>query len=64
MLCLIFGLTKNNDQKAAAATVGVNFIHQPAYAQLLRVRISKLQKDSQVISGKKVDQLIVLLNFS
>ena len=64
MLCLIFGLTKNNDQKAAAATVGVNFIHQHACAQLLRVQISKLQKDSHVIRRKKVDQLIVLLNFS
>ena len=38
--------------------------HQHAYAQLLLSQILKVQKDNQVISRKKVDQLVVLLNFS
>ena len=31
--------------------------HQHAYAKLLRARIPKVQKDSQVIGQKKVGQL-------
>ena len=38
--------------------------HQHAYVQLLRLQISKVQKDRQVISRKKVNQLVVLLYFS
>ena len=38
--------------------------HQQAYEQLLRTQILKAQKDSEVISTKKVDQLIVLLYLS
>ena len=38
--------------------------HQHAYEQLLHLQIPKSQKDSQVISRKKVDQLVVLLYFS
>ena len=38
--------------------------HQRAYAQLLRQQIPKVEKDSQVISRKKVYQHVVLLYFS
>ena len=38
--------------------------HQLAYVQLLRAQIPKAQKDSQVISRNKVDQLVVLMYFS
>jgi len=38
--------------------------HQPAYVQLLLSQIPKAKKDSQVISRKKVDQLVALLYIS
>ena len=38
--------------------------HQYAYAQLLLAKITKGQKDSQVMSSQKVDQLVVLQYFS
>ena len=37
--------------------------HQQAYKQLLPTLIPKAQKDSQVISRKKVDRQVVLLYF-
>ena len=37
--------------------------HQCPYAQILHQQIPKVQKDSQVISRKKFDQLVELLYF-
>ena len=44
-------------------TVSSGRVYQRAYVQLICLQIPKVQKDSQVISRKKVDQLVVLLLF-